>query len=60
MNKLIEIHKNGINVHYPVASYYGVDYETKKVIFKEAKTFEDAKSIALKSGYNYNEIQLCF
>lgn len=38
--KLLEIHKKGVNAHNKVVSYYGLDYNTKKVLF-EAKTFKN-------------------
>lgn len=34
--KLLEIHKKGVNAHNKVVSYYGLDYNTKKVLFDRA------------------------
>lgn len=47
--KLLEIHKNGINANNKTVSYYGLDYEKKKVLF-EVKTLEEAIE---------NEIHFC-
>lgn len=48
--KLLEIHKKGVNAHNKVVSYYGLDYNTKKVLF-EAKTLDKAIERAVYLGY---------
>lgn len=57
--KLLEIHKNGINAHYKTVSYYGLDYEKKKVLF-EVKTLEEAIEKGSCLGYKNNEIVIMF
>lgn len=54
---IVEIHKNGINAHHPVASYYGVDYASKNIVFTNAPTPEKAWQSALAAGYAKHEIQ---
>lgn len=31
--KLLEIHKNGINAHNNEVSFYGIDFQTKTLMF---------------------------
>lgn len=58
--KLLEIHKNAINAHNQVVSYYGLDYETKKVVF-ETNTPNEAVEIAVSFGYKkWTEIVMMF
>lgn len=57
--KLLEIHKNGINAHYKTVSYYGLDYEKKKVLF-EVKILEEAIEKGSCLGYKNNEIVIMF
>lgn len=58
--KLLEIHKKGVNAHNKVVSYYGLDYNTKKVLF-EAKTLDKAIERAVYLGYKkWAEITMMF
>lgn len=58
--KLLEIHKKGINAHNKVVSYYGLDYNTKKVLF-EVKTLDKAIERAVYLGYKkWAEITMMF
>lgn len=54
---IVEIHKNGVNAHYPVASYYGMDYESKSIVFTNVSSAEKAWEAARAAGYEKNEIQ---
>lgn len=55
--KIIEIHKNGINANHTVANYYGIDYATKKVIFTDKESINQAKQAAIAAGYEKHQIQ---
>lgn len=55
--KLIEIHREGVHAGNAVPFYYGVDYNTKQVVFTDVETAEEAKQIALFAGYKESEIQ---
>lgn len=57
--KLLEIHKNGINAHNKTVSYYGLDYEKKKVLF-EVKTLEEAIEKGSCLGHKNDEIVIMF
>ena len=57
--KLLEIHKNGINANNKTVSYYGLDYEKKKVLF-EVKTLEEAIEKGSCPGYKNGEIVIMF
>lgn len=57
--KLLEIHKNGINANNKTVSYYGLDYEKKKVLF-EVKTLEEAIEKGSLLGYKNGEIVIMF
>lgn len=57
--KLLEIHKNGINANNKTVSYYGLDYEKKKVLF-EVKTLEEAIEKRSCLGYKNGEIVIMF
>lgn len=57
--KLLEIHKNGINANNKTVSYYGLDYEKKKVLF-EVKTLEEAIEKGSRLGYKNGEIVIMF
>ena len=57
--KLLEIHKNGINANNKTVSYYGLDYEKKKVLF-EVKTLEEAIEKGSCFGYKNGEIVIMF
>lgn len=57
--KLLEIHKNGINAHNKTVSYYGLDYEKKKVLF-EVKTIEEAIEKGTRLGYKNSEMVRMF
>ena len=57
--KLLEIHKNGINANNKAVSYYGLDYEKKKVLF-EVKTLEEAIEKGSCLGYKNGEIVIMF
>lgn len=57
--KLLEIHKNGINANNKTVSYYGLDYEKKKVLF-EVKTLEEAIEKESCLGYKNGEIVIMF
>ena len=57
--KLLEIHKNGINANNKTVSYYGLDYEKKKVLF-EVKTLEEAIEKGSCLGYKKGEIVIMF
>lgn len=58
--KLLEIHKNGINAHNKKSSFYGVDFQTKSLVFENTKNLELAISAANNLGYSKSEIQLMF
>lgn len=59
--KLLEIHKNGINFHNIVVSYYGIDFDTKQVLFNGINTLSEAMNKAKELGYTQeSEIQLLF
>ena len=44
--KLLEIHKNGINAHNNEVSFYGIDFQTKTLMFDEIENVECAIEIA--------------
>lgn len=54
--KQLEIHTTGINAHYSIKSYYGVDYQTKKVVFNFIPTIEECFELGYKLGYKEWEI----
>lgn len=60
MKKLIEIHRNGINAHHKEYSYYVLDYQTKRVVANNLKTYEEAldkaDDYAFPKYINYNII----
>lgn len=58
--KLLEIHKNGINAHHKEVSYYGVDYNTKRVLFDSVKSLNEAIDNAISFGYKKEEMQFMF
>lgn len=58
--KLLEIHKNGINAHNNEVSFYGIDYQTKTLMFDGIENVERAIEIAKKLGYKISEIQMLF
>lgn len=45
--KLLEIHKNGINAHNKTVSYYGLDYEKKKVLAVNVLFLSNSKNFTL-------------
>lgn len=57
---MIEIHKNGVNATYKEVSYYGIDYDSKKVLFSSARSIEEAIEKAKVLGYKQGEIQRMF
>nr|UVN06280.1 MAG: hypothetical protein [Bacteriophage sp.] len=40
--KLLEIHKNGINAHNNEVSFYGIDFQTKTLMFDGIENVECA------------------
>ena len=58
--KLLEIHKNGINAHNNEVSFYGIDYQTKTLMFDGIENVECAIEIAKELGYKISEIQMMF
>ena len=44
--KLLEIHKNSINAHNNEVSFYGIDFQTKTLMFDEIENVECAIEIA--------------
>lgn len=60
MEKILEIHKNGINAHNSKVSYYLVDYRTKETMFDDIETLEKAKDLARRLGYKKSEILIMF
>lgn len=59
-NKLLEIHKNGINAHNNEVSFYGIDFQTKTLMFDGIENVECAIEIAKELGYKISEIQMVF
>ena len=58
--KLLEIHKNGINAHNNEVSFYGIDFQTKTLMFDGIENVECAIEIAKELGYKISEIQMVF
>lgn len=58
--KLLEIHKNGINAHNNEVSFYGIDFQTKTLMFDGIENVECAIEIAKELGYKISEIQMMF
>lgn len=58
--KLLGIHKNGINAHNNEVSFYGIDYQTKTLMFDGIENVECAIEIAKELGYKISEIQMVF
>ena len=58
--KMIEIHKNGVNATYKEVGYYGIDYDSKKVLFSSVRSIEEAIEKAKSLGYKQGEIQRMF
>ena len=56
--KLLEIHKNGINAHNNEVSFYGIDFQTKTLMFDGIENVECAIEIAKELGYKISEIQM--
>lgn len=52
--KLLEIHKNGINAHNNEVSFYGIDFQTKTLMFDGIENVECAIEIAFRSKYRSN------
>ena len=53
--KLLEIHKNGINAHNNEVSFYGIDFQTKTLMFDGIENVECAIEIAKELGYKYTK-----
>ena len=53
--KLLEIHKNGINAHNNEVSFYGIDFQTKTLMFDGIENVECAIEIA-KELTNYTSV----
>lgn len=58
--KLLEIYKNGINAHNNEVSFYGIDFQTKTLMFDGIENVECAIEIAKELGYKISEIQMVF
>ena len=58
--KMIEIHKNGVHASNKEVSYYGIDYDSKKVLFSSVRSIEEAIEKAKSLGYKQGEIQRMF
>lgn len=58
--KLLEIHKNGINAHNNEVSFYGIDFQTKTLMFDGIENVECAIEIAKELGYKISETQMVF
>lgn len=58
--KLLEIHKNGINAHNNEVSFYGIDFQTKTLMFDGIENIECVIEIAKELGYKISEIQMVF
>ena len=57
---LLEIHKNGINAQNNEVSFYGIDFQTKTLMFDRIENIECAIEIAKELGYKIYEIQMMF
>ena len=56
--KLLEIHKNGINAHNNEVSFYGIDFQTKTLMFDGIENVECAIEIVKELGYKISEIHM--
>lgn len=50
--KLLEIHKNGINAHNNEVSFYGIDFQTKTLMFDGIENVECANNDIPKNERN--------
>lgn len=55
--KLLEIHKNGINAHNNEVSFYGIDFQTKTLMFDGIENVECAIEIAKELNELYKRLE---
>lgn len=55
--KLLEIHKNGINAHNNKVSFYGIDFQTKTLMFDGIENVECVIGIAKELNELYKRLE---
>ena len=54
--KQLEIHREGINFHNDKVYYYGIDYQTKNLVFT---TYDEREAYKLAEEYGYQKSEIC-
>ena len=54
--KQLELHREGLNAHNDKVYYYGIDYQTKNVVFA---TYDEKEAYKLAEKFGYQKHEIC-